>query len=220
MFFVIVQFRADGLRSVHQGQTLLGVHLGLTQARLDGSYIDFLVDAGGSQKSLPGVDIGMFYKFEPTKALYFKSGVAAVTKECEFPGTNFVYPSEPQLRFISVPLLVGLQVIQSRVKIGLEGGMAFNFDNESHNIDEAGFPPGTDVKYKAMVSSLVIGLNVEVAVSRKTNLFANYRSSKDTSDFYENTIFKTHPGYHISSRHLTFGVLFPFGNSRRGGIVF
>ena len=219
---------SDSTFNRRRSTTLFGFEVGLTNTNLYGTQLDLqLKTPGSSYQSKTGIQLGFIYKHEFVNFFYLKTGLSYVQKKGYVTGSGFLPENKIEADFITIPLIVGLQLVSgsnvNKVKLAIEGGISNSTIQNGGDNFESGLYPGQKISRTTMIQSLIIGANLEIDISNKLACFVNYRYSKDLNYYFwrrysynvGNKIEYKDYDVWIQNTSLTFGLLFNLNNAKK-----
>lgn len=163
--------------------------VGLTNAEMYGKDLDLQLSKPGSYyETNNAISASLEFKREFTHGFYAKMGVGYIQKNGYVRNTTFTYPINNELKFITVPLVLGIQPINFKntrnVQISFESGFSYNSNQGSIDQLERGLHPDNTVFRNQSMFSFVVGANFEIKVSEKIGVILNYRFQRDLAYYF------------------------------------
>ncbi len=178
----------DSLRQKRSSNYFL-FQIGLTNAEMYGKNLELQLSKPGAYfETNNAISVTLEFKREFTHGFYTKMGLGYVQKNGYVRNTTFTYPIENELKFITVPFVLGIQPINFRntrnVQVSFEAGFSYNSNYGSRDQLERGLHPDNTVYRNPNIFSFLLGANFEVRVFEKSGILFNYRFQRDVSYYF------------------------------------
>lgn len=207
-----VHGRADGqlFKAPDESKFHISAMAGYIQSKIAGSFVDYqMTHYFGRKPELVGqggIEAEASVRVNVFNFLYAKTGLGYNEQGGEIKYNNLVYPIDVKLRYVHVPVSIGVYLLTvNKFSVAAEGGIQFNQEISS----DQEFKKGNINKNqsKTFVPAYTYELLIQYRISDLWKIQGSYKRLNSLNNFYKEDYFDSYVSMKTNAESYSVGVL-------------